>query len=326
MRTKRTEASAPARPSAARSMLLGRLGRASAWLLLLSGPVLGLIAWRSAGSADAAASQTAFPAPASAPAADALGPAAFAELYVATWLSAGEGQEAQLRPFGSRDVALEEMRPGSRYATRTAALSATEVRPGEWHVLVAADVVRVVKSQAQQEGLQYFRVSVVSRAGDAGSGWAVLALPALVSAPQLPEPKLAYTGGPVTQTVNDAVLNFLKNYLTKSDELERYVTPGSALRPVRPAPYEGVSITGIQAQGEVPRGSLTDGQVVAVLATVTAYDAQEVPVRLEYPLTLKARAGRWEVVAIGTVRVEDPGTTTPASAPAASSDPAPTGR
>ncbi|MFE8950422.1 conjugal transfer protein [Streptomyces sp. NPDC007856] len=119
------------------------------------------------------------------------------------------------------------------------------------------------------------------------------------------------------------VVAFLSAYLTNSGEgLDRYLAPGTRLTAIRPASYTSVSADQMQIEQDqsserataVPKDDTRTRLVVTVRAT--GHDTVRVP--LTYALTLKARAGRWEIAALDGV----PSPALPAQ-PAVSS-PAPT--
>jgi hypothetical protein len=92
------------------------------------------------------------------------------------------------------------------------------------------------------------------------------------------------------------VQGFLNAYLTKVGGLDRYVTAHSRLVGLGDA-YQSVTVTALSVT-ETPAGPPSDGDVVRVLARVTAITSQYAPTELVYPLTLTGVGGRWMVAAI----------------------------
>ncbi|MGW7276630.1 conjugal transfer protein [Streptomyces sp. NPDC054864] len=295
--------------------------RWAAWALLLAGPALGLYALAQPPAA-VGASQPRATTPAVAR--DAAGPAGFAELYVAAYVKAGEGSEASLQRYfpGVRDVVLDA-KPDVQRAERLATVQVKEVSGGYWSVTVAARVTGA-KSTAKQEGsgssgadssqtaagevLRYFQVPVKSAAS--GGGFVATALPAEVSAPAPGEaPELGY-GHPVPadkdEPATDAVSDFLGAYLSGTGELDRYLSPGTDMSAVSPAPYEEITVAQVaELGGEFrPGAATTEGTRRRLLVDLEATDHAGQTRPLTYALALTARDGRWEISALDTALLD----------------------
>ncbi|MFE3770909.1 conjugal transfer protein [Streptomyces sp. NPDC059122] len=283
--------------------------RWSAWGLLLTGPLLG--GWALASAARPAAVPTQAEAPRIQPtSSDAVAPAGFAELYVAAYVKAGQ-----------RDAAVQELAafyPAARSmswsaeggAERTESASAVQVRQisaGYWSVTVAARITS--KDDAGQ--LHYFQVPVRSTASTKGtaSGWVAAALPAEVAAPTgdaAKAPELSYGSGhaplasdPAVQTIQ----GFLAAYLTGQGDVERYLSPGTTLHPVRPAPYAAVTLTQIADHGPGPAEGAEaqtppDGVQRRLLVDVEGDSRKATGRPMTYAIELRARGGRWEIAAL----------------------------
>lgn len=309
--------------SSGASANLTALVRWAAWALLLAGPALGLYALAQP-PAVVGAPQPRATAPAVVRDA-AAGPAGFAELYVAAYVKAGEGSEASLQPYfpGVRDVVLDA-KPDLQRAERLATVQVEEALSGYWSVTVAARVTGSkgpVKKEgsagasAQEAGvaagevLRYFQVAVKS-AGP-GGGYVATALPAEVAAPDPGEaPELGY-GHPVPadedEPVTDAVGDFLAAYLSGTGELDRYLSPGTDLNAVSPAPYEEVKVTELAEHGSEfrPGAAATEGARRQLLVDLEATDHAGQTRPLTYALALTARDGRWEISALDTAPALD---------------------
>ncbi len=287
-----------------------RLVRLGAWALVASGPVFGVLALLgSSGPAQGVAKPVTAAAPASQ-----TGPAGFAELFVAAYLQAGQGSERDLAPYYSGSVVLS-VKPGTRTATQSTVIASREVQPGYWSITVAADVTaQDDKGKAKRLGVQYFRVGIQAT-GPAGAGgtassaaamtgYAATSLPAQVAAPSALKPgALAYEsdrGSSSTDPAVETARGFLTAYLAGTSELDRYTSPGASVQAISPAPYAAVKVTGVKddassaGQQKVP----ADGTVLHQLVQVDATDQAGSPVSLSYALTLKSRAGRWEVSSV----------------------------
>ncbi|MGW2182697.1 conjugal transfer protein [Streptomyces sp. NPDC001732] len=309
-------------PAEAGGWALGSLGgaanavtviRRTAWVLLVAGPVLAgwALVSRPAVTAPAAPVRQEQPA-----AGQPAGPGGFAELFVSAYLTAGEGTEESLAPFlpNAREVSLTAD-PGVQRAQEVAAVKVRAVSAGYWSVTVAARVVSASAADGKKTGpepggtgpvLRYFQIPV--RAG-AGGSLAAAALPAEVGTPLSGEaPSLAYGQSVPVRSTDPAaqtLTGFFAAYLAGSGELDRYLSPGTALTAVSPAPYGRVEVARFAEVGtNDPFGTdergvpVSDGERRQLLVDVTASDAggQERP--LTYAVTITARDGRWEIASV----------------------------
>ncbi|MFJ5850509.1 conjugal transfer protein [Streptomyces sp. NPDC092903] len=307
-----------------------RLVRLGAWALVASGPVFGVLALL--GSSGPAQGVTK-PVVAAAPASQ-TGPAGFAELFVAAYLQAGQGSERDLAPYYSGSVVLS-VKPGTRTATQSTVIASREVQPGYWSITVAADVTtQDDEGKAKRLGVQYFRVGIqatgpvgaggTATSAAAATGYAATSLPAQVAAPSALKPgALAYEsdrGSSSTDPAVETARGFLMAYLAGTTELDRYTSPGASVQAISPAPYAAVKVTGVKddatssGQQRVP----ADGTVLHQLVQVDATDQAGSPASLSYALTLKSRAGRWEVSSVDdapAVRASSTASTAPHTTP-----------
>ncbi|MET9535774.1 conjugal transfer protein [Streptomyces sp. NPDC006649] len=288
--------------------------RWGAWALLVSGPLLGLFALASQPTVAAAPQRV--EQRSQRPEDGQAGPAGFAALYVTAYVAAGQGTESSLSPFfpGARDLSLSA-KPGSQKAQQVDAVQVKEVSTGYWSVTVAARIPGAADAKNGSESdqgrrvagrdgvLRYFQVPVRSAASGA---LVASALPAEVSALDAgAPPELDYGLAAPAQSSDAAVKTlqgFLSSYLTGGSDLDRYLSPRTALSPVSPAPYTRVQITQLAERGTDEPGSswpagksLPDGarRRLLVTADATGSDGQARP--LTYAISLKARAGRWEI-------------------------------
>ncbi|MDV5143262.1 conjugal transfer protein [Streptomyces sp. SBC-4] len=312
-------------PGEAGGWALGSLGaaanavtvlRRSAWVLLLTGPALG--AWSLLAPPDVVVGTTVPERDAAAVVDSSAGPSGFAELFVSAYLEAGEGTEGALTAFlpGAESVVLSAD-PGSQVVEQAAAVRVRAVSDGYWAVTVAARVRPVeaasTESAATQERsgtgaavLRYFRVPV--RSGPSGA-LAAVSLPAEVGAPALGKaPALVYGRGGEPSEADAGVRTlggFFGSYLAGDGELDRYMSPGSTLTSIGPAPYTSVSLVRIAEYGTnapgaaFPEGAeIADGTRRRLLVDVAGVDRAGVERPLTYAIALKARDGRWEVEAV----------------------------
>ncbi|MFE5689889.1 conjugal transfer protein [Streptomyces sp. NPDC057651] len=296
--------------------------RRLAWVLLISGPLLGGWAIVSPPATDT------LPAPAvQSSSGDTAGPGGFAEMYVAAFLRAGEGSQGELAAFYPRAEDLElGGKPDAVQVGQVAAVRVREVAPGRyWSVTVAARVLEpaaknTANSTASEQPLIRMRFFQVPVEADRDSGpLAALALPAEISAPtgSAPMAELAY-GAPLPAQASDPAVDtlnqFFASYLSDSGELGRYITPGTRLSPVRPVPYRSATVTQVAVENTF-QDSDGDGRIGApagrerlrVVVGIKAARPDGIARPLSYALTLAGRDGRWEVASLdGTPQITLP--------------------
>ncbi|MFJ8856107.1 conjugal transfer protein [Streptomyces sp. NPDC102437] len=291
--------------------------RWTAWGLLVLGPLLGALAYL---SVPAQAGLTQKPLPPAAPAASgAQGAAGFAQLFVAAYVSAGEDDQDELAVYYPDATGLRlEGESGQRRPEQLTVVRLRQTAPKVWSVTVAARITGPApdtkpkgarRSDDKEDApvLRYFQVPVATAPTPSGaSGYTALAMPAEVAAPeQITAPGLVY--GPMRPALpsdprTQAVTEFLTAYLTGAGELDRYLAPGTRLAPVRPAPYTGIALDTLAIEGEKGAEPVTtvpaDGTTLRLLAAARATGHDKVRLPLTYALTLKARAGRWEIAGL----------------------------
>lgn len=308
------------------------------WSLIALGPLLGALAYFSVPTTSAA------PAPKTAPSAPAAGggqgAAGFASLFVAAYLSAGRGDEPKLAAYypPASNLQLDGV-SGQRRGEQLTVVRLRQTDTPVWSVTVAARVTGAqppapstqpgASPSQSADAVRYFQVPVATAPGAGGAtAYTALALPAEVAAPERAKtPELVYGAmrpALPTDPRTQAVTSFLSAYLTKAGaELDRYLAPGTRLAAPSPAPYSGVAVDQFAVEGETggePVVSVPgDGTSLRLLVTLRATGQDGVRMPLTYALTLKARAGRWEIASLDGA----PALTSPTPAPAASGAPGP---
>ena len=273
------------------SLLSVRVLQAALWLLVVMGPIAaGVLALQVSAlrnRVEAVSQQAVVDLPS-----ESAGAEAFAELFVAAFLSAGEDSSQTLAPFLDAR-SLEGMEEGSWSASRTVSLGAREIGPGYFAVTVAAQVLARDPDSEQPTwvpaGTGFYTVGVV----ETDSGWAATGLPALVAAPSTGSPPELSVGRldglDGAPGLEETVTRFLAAYLAGEGELARYTAPGSHLTPIHPPQFVAVEV--VEA-GSVPTADGARQVVVRVRAT----DEESRSQVLEYALVVAERDGRWEVV------------------------------
>lgn len=312
--------------------------RWTAWGLLILGPLLGAAAYLSA-SAQAGPAQKK-PARAAPATTGSQGVAGFAQLFVAAYIEAGNGDQAKLAAYYPDAIGLRlEGDRGRRRGEQLAVVRLRQTGQGVWSVTVAARVTDTKSPANASESerpsekgepdaaaarvVRYFQVPVATAVTTGGaSGYTALAMPAEVAAPeQIKSPALVY--GPMRPALpadprTQAVTEFLTAYLTGAGELDRYLAPGTSLTPIAPAPYTGIAVDSLAIESEKGAEPVTtvpgDGTQLRLMVALRATGHDEVRAPLTYALTLKARAGRWEIASLD-------GAPTPATTPNAATAP-----
>lgn len=241
----------------------------------------------------------------------------FAAGFVGAWLTADRDDTAALDAYTSANIELPKT--GFQYRDLAVA-SATTTDDGLVQIVVAANVkddTVDATSKGDQWPRRYFQVTVT----DAGNTLSAVGLPAPVTGPRHSTDGVALGYGETISTSSAAgksVNAFLAAYLTGQGDTEPYTSPSKSIPPIDPAPYTELSVTTLTAT-TTPAEHPTDGASVNVYATVTAANSVGQQVTATYPITLRARADRWEVAALGTAPTlsnSDSATTAPSATPA----------
>jgi hypothetical protein len=150
--------------------------------------------------------------------------------------------------------------------------------------------------------VRYFAVPVVASDTAGGTGaFTVTAAPAEIAGPGTATAAASPLTNPLPADggVVSSLGEFFDAYLTGVGEVDRYLSPGTALTAVSGSGYTSVAVEQAAADSDVAGGSVPgDGTVVRVQVHVTATDATGGQWPLVYTLTLTARSGRWEVTAL----------------------------
>jgi hypothetical protein len=216
---------------------------------------------------------------------------AFAEQFVAAYLSAGEGTEASLKRFLGTQPDLTGIR-SFRLTARRTTVDRVEAAgtPGYWAVTVTADVVLDENSVDRPAGVRHYQVGVFEQ----GRSLVASDLPALVAGPPTaPQPTLtgpALASPRPNDPVAEAIARFGSALLAGEGEIGRYVAPGSGLRAITPPPFTTVRLLGLAASGTGPHRVAR-----AELRGTTEQGTTEL---VHYWLRLTRRDGQWEIAAL----------------------------
>ncbi|KQR80316.1 hypothetical protein ASF98_18655 [Arthrobacter sp. Leaf337] len=229
------------------------------------------------------------------------GAGAYAEAFVASWLSASSNDHAALDTY--LDSSGTGSLPKTGWLYRDIAVSGTE-RP-EGSTLAAVTVAANVKETKTIDGKpvetwprRYFRAVI-----NTDDGLSPVGLPAPVSAPApagsnvtLRYPESISTNSEVATTAT----SFLSAYATGAGGLDRYTTPGNTITPISPVPFTTATIRSLNAD-KVPSSAPKDGETLNILAAVGFETDQDQGSSSTYAMALTARAGRWEVSSLSPV-------------------------
>jgi len=225
--------------------------------------------------------------------------------FVAAWLGASREDEGTLATY-INPAAVGQLSATAWKYRDLAVVSVEKTDESDlMSVVVAANVEEFdmeSESGATVWPRRYFAVTV--RVTDAGLS--VVGLPAPIAAPAKEDSavRLAY-GQTVLQTssARQTVEAFLSAYLAGSGEISRYVSPGSEISAITPAPYMTITVTDVKSDVE-PSDTPSTGSVVHVLATAEVLSASDQRLTTTYALTLTARDGRWETTSVDLAPLE----------------------
>lgn len=203
-------------------------------------------------------------------------------------------------------VPASEIFPKGSPASSAAGPGGRSASTDGYSVLVSAWV-------AQREGeapmaRRYFRVPVVftPSGARAASVPAPAAAPAAGSKVEPDYPRSADRSHPMVVSSQQ----FLNAMLAGSGEISRYTSPGVVIDPIDPPIASAVDVETVATVEDLPPASETviDGQQAQVLLSVRLREDQQPGMSAQYALTMKARAGRWEVAAMDLApRLRTPG-------------------
>lgn len=289
-------------PSAGMTALLQRAAKGALWTMVLAGPALGAAALLLS-SQPTAAPRPALSREVDVKPVDTSGPAGFAQMYVEAYLTVRQGEEQRLVPFfpAAADVDLRlPQKPETSKVERLAPARAAQVDSHTWSVTISARL-------RSGEELRYFQVPVASSRVAGQGGYVATTLPAEVAAPVLGTPRPLGYGRPFSARDADPATRTLRGffdaYLAGGGQLDRYLSPGTRLSAVTPAPYTRVRVSQFAVAGTDGDGwgaaTPADGARQQLLVDVEAETTTAKRWRpMTYALSLVARDGRWEVAAL----------------------------
>lgn len=234
--------------------------------------------------------------------------------FVGAWLSASKDDASTLeayvstappslgdRPFEYRDLAVAAITPGEDQLLQ---------------VLIAGEVLEQRGDDETSWTARFFEVTVAVE----GDVLVPVGFPSVVSGPATSTSFASLgLGNPMDSTspASETVELFLTAYLTGQGSTTSYLSPGTAIAPIQPAPFtrlRSATFTSDVPPAEEP----ADGDTVRVQAVVSAETSAGQALPASYVLELVARAGRWEIS-----RLDSTPLTSDSSEPATTPTPTP---
>ena len=222
---------------------------------------------------------------------------------VSAWLSASRADNVRLSALYPGTLA--RLPENGLEARDIAVAQVSSAGDGVWSVLVGADV-KISQPTEQDPAAtawvrQFFQVPVAVAETGAGLGVQLLALPAPMPGPVAASgAATAYTERlTTTSQVAESAAGFFAALLTGQGDITRYMTPGTSLSPITPAPYTEVVVRTINAtrtDANIDDPEQGDSLGVFVELEVTRVDGEKTSTA--YALDMTARDGRWEVSAV----------------------------
>lgn len=206
-----------------------------------------------------------------------------AEQLVTTWLTATQEEQGRVRDLVAApptdELSLPEKRPAA--PTQVWAADTSLTAPSTWQVIVGV----ITGGQTT-----WYSVAVHATAESAQA----LSLPGHAATPATEQPRdpfpdMVDAGDPAAETV----AGYVQALLTGTGDLDRWTSPDAQLASVESAPCETAELLEVRATADIPAPT-TNGEAISVLASALCVRGEQ-STNSQYPLTLTARDGRWEV-------------------------------
>ncbi len=271
-----------------RSELLRKATTAGIFACLACAPIaLGVGVWNAAHPATAVASQGVMTA-----GVDERGRvSAYGRDAVVAWLGAAQGQEAVVQEwFPTSTLQLPVSAPK---LSDPMVVSADAVAAHRWNVRVAVTVNGV---------REFLQVPVAYNPTTTAMGALTLPspVPGLVRGRRLENP--VSQNVPTTSDLGRTLTGFAQSFAAGQGDVTRYTSPNSPVVAISPAPFSTVTITGLSSDVPIPldRGP-HEGGTAQILVTAQATGKQTGMQTVTWTLTVRVRAGRWEVATLDSV-------------------------
>jgi hypothetical protein len=215
-------------------------------------------------------------APATTPTGPAAGVAGFAELYVATYLTAaGAGAPDALEAFLAGPSDVTAMTPRARYVPHAATIDVAALGDGYWAATVAVEVLERLGDGYTPAGIHHYAVTIAEGPG----GLVATGLPSRVASPRVAVPAGTYAD--LRVEADDELMAFAAGFVdalvADSGGLARYVASGSGIEPLDPAPYVDTELLEVRTgmvSGDHWAEILVAGTTAAGTAEVVNYTIQ----------------------------------------------------
>lgn len=214
----------------------------------------------------------------------------FARDAVVAWLTATQGHEDQLKGWFPMAAAVSLPATAPKVADAQVA-SVDWVGAGQYSARVAVTVAGV---------RQYLQLPVYIT--DSGA-MSVLAMPQPVAGMrgvEAPATPLVQKVS-LSQELAVTMQGFVTAYAAGNGDVTRYTSPGSTVASITPAPYSAVKLTSVSSDVPIPTDrDPREGGTAQVELTADATGKQGTQ-HVSWLVTVRVRAGRWEVVTLDSV-------------------------
>jgi hypothetical protein len=227
---------------------------------------------------------------------------AFAQAYLAAWLTATTSNHDELdRYTPTGGTAITGTEP-TEYRDLT--VVSTEESGNLTTVIVSASLQTTTAEEDAEadEGTTswtpyWYQVAVQSNDDDE---MAPVGLPAPISMPAISTaPQLGYPSRVANRDVEATVADFMTAYLTGAGDVTRYVSPQATINAITPAYWTDATVRSLSSSEEVPEGTPTAGQSAQVLVDVNL-TRENTTKPAQYVLDLTVRDGRWEISSLNS--------------------------
>lgn len=218
---------------------------------------------------------------------------AFAQAYLAAWLTATTADHAELDRYTRTTGSTITGTAPTEYRDLT--VVSTEETGNLTTVIVSASLQATSDPDAEDAASwtpYWYQIAV--QTGD-NDEMAPVGLPAPISMPAISSaPQLGYPSRVANREVEATVSDFMTAYLTGTGDVTRYVSPQATINAITPAYWTTAAVRSLSSSEEVPAGTPTAGQSAQVLVDVNL-TRERTTKPAQYVLDLSVRDGRWEI-------------------------------
>lgn len=227
---------------------------------------------------------------------------AFAQAYLAAWLTATTNDHAELDRYTRTSGTTIIGTTPTEYRDLT--VVGTEDTGNLTTVIVSASL-QVTNTDEEDKDSEdatswtpyWYQIVVQSNEEDE---MAPVGLPTPISMPTISTaPQLGYPSRVANQEVEATVADFMTAYLTGTGDVTRYVSPQATINAITPAYWTDAAVRSLSSSEEVPERTPTAGQTAQVLVDVNL-TRESTTKPAQYVLDLSVRDGRWEISSLNS--------------------------